>query len=544
MVSVSRSMPYLRPAWLLVATFCCALGCSHERLAKTSPSDHRAADGVPAARSSDWFSVWPWISLPLQSDPITDNTPGVEVSHSDTLPIEDDAAPLFEPTISETSAEPPALEPPCDKYLTLRRALAITRQHNPELEVYRQRIRQAQAQRTVAFAPYLPKLLAAAETVHTNVPITAGAATNFIIGFPSPGVKDFHTAELQLQWTVFDFGRRFGRYRAAAAEVDVAELQRTRALQTASFDTTVAYFVALRTKAMMDVADQAVRRAESVIKIAQDRLNWGATIRDEVLLADLQLASAKEFRVEAETDHQVALLTLNRQMGINPNCPTTVIDNFDRPTVRPALAEYLNLAGRSRRELFVARQEIAIARNEKLVAKADFLPTVTMGGTAINIEGDQLPSSVVLLGDVNMVWNLFEGGKHLGHLQERTAEVAIAVARAKQVALDVAWQVSSSFRRMDDARARIRQAEAAVESAAENYRVFVDRFRQGSINGTELVIAETAFAQSQRRLLEARFDYRISEARLVYAVGADRYDTTPCVTQVTLHPIEVVDDEQ
>jgi outer membrane protein TolC len=145
---------------------------------------------------------------------------------------------------------------------SLPEAVAFGLQNNPRLLAALAAIERAQGQEQVAFAPFLPEidfLSHAAVTSPALGPAPAGAT-----GIILPSATETHTyaqAEVQLQWTLWDFGRRTGRYQQAGARTRIAQLQSTRAEQTVGFDVASAYLQALRAGAVRLIQEEAIRRA-------------------------------------------------------------------------------------------------------------------------------------------------------------------------------------------------------------------------------------------------------------------------------------------
>ena len=77
---------------------------------------------------------------------------------------------------------------------------------------------------------------------------------------------------MQFQWTVYDFGRRTGRYNQAAARQRITEYRLIRAEQTVQFDVAVGYLNILLAQASLRVQEEAVRQAEATLKDARARL--------------------------------------------------------------------------------------------------------------------------------------------------------------------------------------------------------------------------------------------------------------------------------
>ena len=72
-----------------------------------------------------------------------------------------------------------------------------------------------------------------------------------------PGTQDFHVAELQLRWVVYQFGRQVAKHDQATLRAEIARLQADRARQSVDFDVSQAYFRALEARSSLVIAEQA-----------------------------------------------------------------------------------------------------------------------------------------------------------------------------------------------------------------------------------------------------------------------------------------------
>ena len=108
----------------------------------------------------------------------------------------------------DTSVEP---EPSA---FSLADAIAFAQQQSPRLQSARAAIERARGQEQAAFAPFLPEidLLFQSGATSNNQGPGAPGPTGFILTSSTPGTHSYVQTELQLLWTLYDFGRRAGRY--------------------------------------------------------------------------------------------------------------------------------------------------------------------------------------------------------------------------------------------------------------------------------------------------------------------------------------------
>src|SRR5262249_23929880 len=198
-------------------------------------------------------------------------------------------------------------------------AIAFAQQQSPRLQSARAAIERARGQEQAAFAPFLPEvdlLFQSGATSNNQGPGAAGP-TGFLRTSSTPGTHSYVQPELQLLWTVYDFGRRAGRYQQAAARDRIAELQLVRADQTVQFDVTAAYLNILLARASLRVQEEAIRQAEVTLKDARARFKGGVAEPDDVLRAEVQLSESREAFVSAQEAELVAVAQLNNVMGRN-----------------------------------------------------------------------------------------------------------------------------------------------------------------------------------------------------------------------------------
>jgi outer membrane protein TolC len=408
------------------------------------------------------------------------------------------------------------------KLLTLEQALRLTGQVNPTVEAAWARVQRARSGEQVVFADFLPSATARFRHVDGGpdtytFPTQPPAGTVGVMTF-SDRTHEHDQTELYLQWLVCDFGRRWGRYDQATLSREIAELQFERAAQTASFNVAVAYYGMLRGQALRRVAQQAVRRAESDLRDARNLLRKGAAVRNDVLRAEAFLAEAQLQLVAAERAVGVARATLNEAIGLNVSSPTEVQERQYEPAFALPLAGALELAVGRRPEFASLLRSIRSARAGEKVAGADFLPRIYASSSA-NYSEDHPGSHELYNIGVNFEWNLFEGGRRVGHLRGAEADLRAALAEGRAICNRIALDVHTAWLGVDETHQRIRLARTALTQAGENLRLIRNLFRGGDALATEVVDAELAYVRAEQGDATALYDYQEALARLAYAAG-------------------------
>jgi outer membrane protein TolC len=405
---------------------------------------------------------------------------------------------------------------------SLAQAVDAGLRDNPRLRAAAAAVERGRGQEQVAFAPFLPQvdlLSHFGQTSRVLGPAAAGA-TGIILA-NTEGGHAFGQAELQLQWTIYDFGRTEGRYRQAVARESIAEFRYARAKQTVAYDVGVAYLEALRASAGRVIQEEAIRRAEATLGDVRARRAAGVADRDDVLRGEVQLSAARdglEVATEAELD---ALARLNNFMGRNASLPLRLVDWDSEPDFSRPLAECLNVAAARRPEVGVAREAVAAAQAGRTAAAAEFKPRVYTLGSVGGVGGSNVDGGFQEGIGLHIDVPLYAGGRRRGELASAEAGVQEEVANAQSVLDAVSLEVTLAYRGVLTARRRIGYLRPAVAQARENLRLVRTKYRNGNATPTDVVDAETALTGAQQRSASATYEYLAALVRLAYALGVD-----------------------
>ena len=419
------------------------------------------------------------------------------------------------------------------KPMSLPDAIALAFRLQPRLRVYLEGVEQARGGEQVAFAPFLPTAGAGyhvggfnLNTGGEGVPLSgspipvAFLPPSGVVSIPLNIDSGYELAELRLQWILLDFGRRLGRYRQAEIAVDVAQLQTERTFQTTADEVANAYYQVLRTSALRRTAEEAVRRTQDDLELARKLKKGEVVLRENVLRAEVELAQARHMLDAAEAASGVAGASLNLAVGLNVSAPTVVEDVTDMPPFNRSLADCLQTAVSRRRELRVARAGVEAAQAGVRAAHADFAPRVVAEGDLLDFQqANPRDHADIALGNIQLEWGLFEGGKRVGELRGADAKVRSAAAAAESVADLIAFQVNEAYRLTVAARKGIDRARPAVDQAKESYRLVRARYKEGEATPSDITDADTALVRAQENYYNSVYDYLTALARLEYAMG-------------------------
>jgi outer membrane protein len=454
-----------------------------------------------------------------RSRPLVDEKVGKAGVTSEGVP-DADALSVATSSLAESAARPSTGG---GQGLTLEEAKSLALRYNPQLGQSFSAVETAAGNEQIAYSGFLPTLQGNYSYQGFSSAVGfSGTRDRFPVlpvrGF-GPGTQDFSVAELQLKWAVYQFGRQVASHDQSVLREEIARLQADRARQSVEFDVSQAYFRALEARSSLVIAEKALALAEAALGDARNQERRGVLTAEDVLKAEVQVAEVRQLLTRSRSAVLVTVAGLNRAIGLDVCAPTEVVDRREEPRVTLSLEDALGLAQANRREIAVVRRGIADADLDVKIARANYLPTLSIQSAVSDVTGTGVQNANVLGGGAFAVLDVYTGGKRRGQLHAAKAGVSRAAAQAKQVVDGVAYEVYYAHAAVDDARERVVQARTTVAQAVENLRMVDNRYKTGDAQPTEVIDAQTTRTRAEQDLSASLYQYQTEVARLEFAVG-------------------------
>lgn len=218
----------------------------------------------------------------------------------------------------------------------------------------------------------------------------------------------------------------------------------------------LAYHRALHDHARIQSEDRWITLGQQVVRIATARAQVGEGAPIERVIAEAELARARQRRLVAQADYQSAIFTLAEISGWNPAEPPEPTGGLDAPDDLPDDDRLIAVALDHHPMIRALDASAAAARAVVVRADRDAIPTISLG-VQLSREGSAgSPANYIgllMLGVALPVW------------QQNTEERAMASA-----ALSIAEAESTALR--SSIGARVRRAASTVRLTAQRLRLY------------------------------------------------------------------------
>ena len=308
----------------------------------------------------------------------------------------------------------------------------------------------------------------------------------------------------------------------------------TRAVEDTIFATVQAYWELVFARENYTVVVQALQFAERQLASTMERIRVGEFAPLDRVADEAEVANRREqvltarFEIDTRADNLRRLLFDDRdgRSWSRGLLPTESVDATSRPT--PDWREVARRALFDRQDLAALRSSVAEADTEQARLERNILPQLDLV-TSYSSDGisDQFRSAHNDAIDLETPdWSvriLFS--QPIGNLAARAQRDrgSLEVERRRRevhvLELDVLQEVRFAVRELNRLEASIRASAESVRLARTNLETEELRLDAGSTTAFEVQRRNQELQEARSRYLRNQLDYRVAEARLLYAQG-------------------------
>jgi len=314
-------------------------------------------------------------------------------------------------------------------------------------------------------------------------------------------------------------GKRSARMAAAGAGLNASRAQREQARADFAFDLALAYVAAELAGKRLDLAKDAVSRAEEDERAARALVNAGREADLRAVQANAATAAAQADLEGAAADSTEALVRLAGIVGASQPYTGVGQSLLDMATILKAPPVELPTASPA---VQAAEAQRNAASQRVSVERTRAIPDVTVSLGVRRIAGE---NATTVVAGVGVPLPIFDNNR--GGIATAAAELSAADARLNAVRLnaDADWHAASS--QVFAADRRLIAANGAEAAASEAYRLARIGYDAGRTPLVELLTARRNLTEAQLRGLDARATRIRAEAILARLAGRIPFGDTP-----------------
>ena len=369
---------------------------------------------------------------------------------------------------------------------------------------------------------FLPNITASHTGISTTNPLMAfGSKLNQEI----LTANDFNPALLNDPTTTRSFATKieiqqplinldgFYQRKAAKSKMEAMSLKTARTQDYLVFEVEKAYMQLQLAYQGVSVLEKALEAANANKKMADNSYKQGFLQRADVLNVEIRVTEVKNQLQTAKSNVQNASNYLSFLMNdesyvVYKPTESLKVSNFtvDNKSVSENRAD-------------IKAMQLA-SKGYEAMNKADkmaFLPRLNAFGSYEMYDNKVFQGSAngYLIG-AQLSWDLFQGSKRFGKAQKSKAEFEKSKLEYNQYVSKSNLELNKVKRQLVDAKNRLDLTDLAVQQSKESLRIRKNRFKEGLEKTSDLLMAETQFAQKQLEYYQTIYQYNFTQTYLEF----------------------------
>lgn len=400
-----------------------------------------------------------------------------------------------------------------EKLMTLEDVVEAVNTNNANIKMSEQDVLMAKGDYRQTNSIFLPQISVSHTAMATTNPmmsfgsklnqeiLTANDFNPDLLNNPSQ-IEDYAT-RIEVKQPLINVDGLFQR-KAAKARMNAMSLQSERTKDHINLEIKKAYMQLQLAYKTVDVLEKAKAAAEENKRLADNSFKQGYLQRADVLAVEVRVTEINNQLQYAKSNIQNASNYLSVLMN---DTSYAIIKPADELDVKAIESESMNLS-ESRSDI-QAMQEVSEAYKQMYKAdKSTFLPNLNVFGT-YELHDDQIfqgQANGYLFG-AQLSWNIFEGSKRFGKTQKSKAEYEKYKLNIEQYKAQSQVEINGVYRMLQDAKNNLVLTNLALEQSKESLRIRTNRFKEGLEKTSDLLMAETQYAQKQLEYFNTVFQH-------------------------------------
>jgi outer membrane protein TolC len=415
------------------------------------------------------------------------------------------------------------------QWITKEEVFAKVKENNNSLKIAEKEIMAAKGDFNQTNAVILPNIGISHTGIATTNPLMAfGSKLNQAILTPQdfdpnllndPRQIEDYATRVTVEQPLLNFDGIYQR-KAAKAKLKATELQSVRTEQYITLEIEKAYMQLQLAYKTVAVLEQAKKTAVENKRLADNSFEQGYLQKSDVLAVQVRVTEIDNQLQYAQSN----VLNASNQLSVLMNDNTyAILKPADTLSIWPIETAMIPMANLEENRADIQAMEAATTAYEQMY-KADkmtFLPRLNAFGT-YELHDDQIfqgGADGYLFG-AELKWNILEGSKRFGKAQKSKADLEKSRLQLDQYKAESKVELNRALRMLQDAKNNLELTSLALEQSLESLRIRTNRFEQGLEKTTDLLMAETQYAQKQLEYYATIFQHN-------YALAYVQFLTTP-----------------
>ncbi len=336
------------------------------------------------------------------------------------------------------------------------------------------------------------------------------------------------SAALKLSWTMYDGGKLTGNFKVAWLDLDSAKEDLRSAKQELTYTIKSDFYALWMAEQQLKVAQASFDNLKQHYEQVKKQYDVGKKAKYDLLKAEVAWKEKEPTLLSAKNSVKTAKLNLATTLGLGKQAAVDISYDDSLLTI-PAQPEMdfqflLDLAYKQRPEIRQSEQNIKIAKWNRVIARAGYLPSLTLEGSSSN-GGDtsdykEWDDKTWTL-SVGLSGLLFDGPTTLSKIKEAKLNGEIAAIKDTQERDTVRKDIQSAIQNIEQYYASVGVNQDNVALDQESLRMTQIKFEAGMATTLDVKDSQLSLDEAMDDYYQEIANYLTALAKLDYVLGRD-----------------------
>lgn len=315
-----------------------------------------------------------------------------------------------------------------------------------------------------------------------------------------PGATSNVMTQLSVQQPIFNPDMNYLR-KAALKEAEVYAFKTQRTKEAITLQVTNSYLQLEFAYEAVKVLQEALATVREIYRFTNDRYQQGLLQKSDLLQVEVQVKTVETNLAEANSQ----ISNISDQLSQLMNTATGQVYTT-QAVVLPVAAGFTDSVSTARADIkamntALSAYDLAIKSTQK-----SMLPRLNaFGNYQLNDQKLFGFGANAYFAGIQLSWDIFKGNQAKNKAATQILEKTKLQEQLQEQLQQGTVEIRKTKRQLDDTRFRISQQTTAAEQAEEALRIIRNRYSQGLVNTTDVLMAQSQLAQQKMLLAQALF---------------------------------------
>jgi len=396
-------------------------------------------------------------------------------------------------------------------------------ENNQSIKISEQEFLGARADYRQTNAVLLPNISVSHTGTTTNNPVYSFMAklnqglfseSDFAVdNLNNPDAIDNFTTSIQFEQPLINVDGWFQRG-AAKVKMEATEYQNKFKKDELLLEGEKTYMLLQLTYKAVKVLEKAQKAALANKNLTQKYFEQGLVMQADVLDVEVRLNEVKNQLESAKSNVKNVSDYLN--FLVNEKNDPVLVPSDSLEIIPYSLAEFDQVTT-NRADIMAIEKSTQAYKKMNQSDKMAFLPTLNAFGN-YDLYDNQLfqgASNSYFIG-AKLNWDILQGTKRFGKMQKSKAEFDKSTIQYEQYVAKSQLELNKAKRALSDAQNKLHRSAMALELSEESFRIRTNRFEEGLVKTSDLLMSEAQYAQKQLEYYQSIYEYNLAYAYLKF----------------------------